>query len=61
LALELINKAIEKRANEKIFASANENILKMLNLQNSAEAYEGCRQHIEARISQLKSENSVNY
>lgn len=33
----------------------------MLNLQNSAEAYEGCRQHIEARISELTTQNVMNY
>lgn len=32
----------------------------MLNLQNSAEAYEGCRQYIVARISEVTSQNTVN-
>lgn len=42
--------ALEKRATEKIFATANKNILKMLNIHDSAEAYEICRKFIEARI-----------
>ena len=38
------------RPNEKIFSTANKNILKMLNLHDSAESYEACREHVENHI-----------
>jgi hypothetical protein len=41
------------RPNEKIFTTASQGILKMLNLHDSAESYEACRQHVETRIKEV--------
>ena len=38
-AKKCIEIAIERRSSEKIFATANQNILKMLNIHDSEEAY----------------------
>jgi hypothetical protein len=59
--LELINKAIEMRPQEKIFTTVNANILKMLNLQDAAESYEACRQNIQTRIVETNTLNEQNY
>ena len=41
-AKRCIQLAVERRSGEKIFASANQNILKMLNIHDSEEAYQQC-------------------
>jgi tetratricopeptide (TPR) repeat protein len=55
LAHKCISIAIEKRASEKIFSTANNNILKMLNLHNAAEAYEECRIFVEQRTAEFEA------
>lgn len=42
------------RPNEKIFSTANANILKMLNLHDSAESYAAC--HTQAKSSLATAE-----
>lgn len=50
-ARSLIQKALEMRPNEKIFSTANANILKMLNLHDSEAAYSACLAQIDEAIS----------
>lgn len=40
------------RPNEKIFSTANKNILKMLNLHDSEEAYLGCQLKINQALDE---------
>lgn len=60
-AQKCIKIALEKRSTEKIFATANQNILKMLNIHDSAEAYEACRKFVEVRIEEITAKNNENY
>lgn len=55
-----IDIAIQKRSSEKIFATANKNILKMLNIHNSEEAYKECRQMVTARIAEVEAINAAS-
>ena len=56
-ALSCAQIAIEKRANEKIFSTANANILKMLNLQDAAEAYQACLELVQQRAKEVQKKN----
>lgn len=60
-AKRCITIALEKRSTEKIFATANKNILKMLNIHDSAQAYEACRSFVETRIEEVTKQNNENY
>lgn len=57
-AKRCITIALEKRSTEKIFATANKNILKMLNIHDSEEAYEACRKYVESRIEEVTKKNN---
>ena len=57
-ARRCIKIALEKRSTEKIFVTANQNILKMLNIHDSAEAYEACRKYVEIRIEEITKKNT---
>jgi hypothetical protein len=51
LARSMAEKAIEMRPTEKIFSTANTNILKMLNLHDSETAYSDCLVQINEAIT----------
>jgi hypothetical protein len=51
----MITKAVEMRPNEKIFSTANANILKMLNLHDSESAYNVCLAQVNEAL--LAAEN----
>lgn len=46
----LVSMAIAMRPEEKIFTTANANILKMLNLHDAAEVYQECLEKIEEKL-----------
>lgn len=53
-ARQLIETALRKRKTEKIFNETNPNILKMLNLHDSEEAYTKCLEQVDVRTEQLR-------
>lgn len=57
-AVALVEKAIEMRPNEKIFSTANANILKMLNLHDSAEAYAACLEQAKIALAAAEAKQS---
>ena len=57
-AVALVEKAIEMRPNEKIFSTANANILKMLNLHDSAEAYAACLTQAKAALAAAEAKQA---
>ena len=57
-AKELIELALKQRPSEKIYQTANKNILKMLNLHDSEEAYLECREIVERRCGEAEQTES---
>lgn len=54
VAEECISRAITMKKDEKIFSTANTNILKMLNLHDAEEAYKGCAAFVANKITETK-------
>lgn len=55
-ALQIIDKAITNKPNERVFnGSTNQNILRILNLLDADEAYEMCRNLVQEKINQYES------
>ena len=50
--------ALKQRPSEKIYQTANKNILKMLNLHDSEEAYLECREIVERRCGEAEQTES---
>ena len=58
LAHSLITKAVEMRPNEKIFSTANTNLLKMLNLHDSETAYAACQTQVNEALTAAEGRQS---
>jgi hypothetical protein len=54
VAEECISRAITMKSDEKIFSTANINILKMLNLHDAEEAYKGCAAFVANKITETQ-------